>query len=264
MRDNPVKAKLAVGKPAFGTFVMEFASPGLMPILAAAGAEFVILDMEHSGFGLETIKQQIASARGVGILPFVRVPAAEYQFIARALDVGALGIMVPMVETKEQAKLIVASTRYPAKGRRGAAFNVAHDDYVPGSIVPKIKAANARTLVIAQIETDRGLENVDAIVGTDGVDVGWIGHFDLSNFLGIPAQFHSNRFLDARARVLEACRRHGKAGGVMAGDMTMAREWYEAGFTAIAYGSDIGLLQGPIAAGLGALREAAGARAKGG
>lgn len=189
MRSNPVKEKVMRGGAAIGTFAIEFATPGFMQICKASGAEFAFIDMEHSGLGMEDIKQQMAYARGVGIVPMVRVPTAQYHFIARVLDAGAMGVMVPMVETEEQARLIVQSVRYPPKGRRGAIFGGSHDDYTGGDIVAKMDAVHERTFVVCQIETERGLENVDTIVGLDGVDCGWIGHFDLSNFIGVPAQF---------------------------------------------------------------------------
>ena len=118
----------------------------------------------------------------------VRVPRGEYHFIARALDVGAMGVMVPMVGTPEEAAHIVACTRYPPHGRRGAAFGFAHDDYQGGDVVAKMAALHQRTMVIPQIETGEGLDNVEAIAAVPGVDALWIGHFDLTNFMGIPAR----------------------------------------------------------------------------
>src|SRR5689334_10098732 len=126
MRSNPVKTKLARGESAFGAMVFEFWSAGLPQICRNAGAEFVLFDMEHTGLSLETLKTQVALCRGLDIVPMVRVPRGEYHFIARALDVGALGVMVPMVATAEEARQIVACTRYPPPGRRRAAFGFAH------------------------------------------------------------------------------------------------------------------------------------------
>ena len=108
IRDNPVKAALAAGKSAFGAMVFEFFSPGLPQICRNAGAEFVLFDMEHTGLGFETLKTQIALCRGLDIVPMVRVPRGEYHFIARALDVGAMGVMVPMVGSAEEAAHIVS------------------------------------------------------------------------------------------------------------------------------------------------------------
>src|ERR1700749_1667087 len=108
MRDNPIKHRLSTGGSAFGTMVFEFFAPGIAQIVNAAGAEFVLYDMEHSGAGIDTIKAQMATCRGLGVVPLVRVPTTQYHFIARVLDAGALGIMVPMVESVAQARDIAA------------------------------------------------------------------------------------------------------------------------------------------------------------
>lgn len=113
MRDNPIKARLAAGGHAFGTMVFEFFTPSLAQICKTAGAEFVLYDMEHSAVSIESVREQISYCRGAGLVPMVRVPATQYDYISRALDAGAMGIMVPMVETAEQAAFIVQSTRYP-------------------------------------------------------------------------------------------------------------------------------------------------------
>jgi 2-keto-3-deoxy-L-rhamnonate aldolase RhmA len=256
MQPNPIKDRLAAGHVAFGTMAFEFFTPGLAQIVKAAGAEFLLYDTEHSGAGVETMKAQFACCRGIDLVPMVRVPATQYHFIARMLDAGAMGIMVPMVETREQAELVVSCTRYPPLGRRGAAFGVApHDDYLPGAVADKIAAAHARTLVICLVETAVGIENVDAIAAVPGVDVVWLGHFDLTNFLGIPGEFTHPRYLRAVDDLLAACRRHGKTPGFMAADGAWAREYRAKGFRAIAYGIDVLLLQTALAQGLAALRE---------
>src|ERR1700730_1121437 len=115
MRPNPVRARLQAGGPAYGTMAFEFFSPGLMAILAGAGADFVLLDTEHSGVGIETIKAQIAASRGLGIVPMVRVPGCHYHLIAPVLDAGVMGIMVPMVETAAHAQQIASWCRYRHK-----------------------------------------------------------------------------------------------------------------------------------------------------
>ena len=256
MRANSVKKRLAEGGRTYGTMAMEFFTPGLPQICLAAGAEFVIFDMEHSGADVETMKQQLSYCRGLDIVPLVRVPATEYHFIARLLDAGALGIMVPMVETREQAERIVACTRYPPSGVRGAAFGVAaHDDYLGGpSIAETIAAVHERTLVICLVETVKGIENVDAIAAVAGVDVCWLGHFDLTNFMGIPGQFDHPRYLAAVDGLVAACNHHDKAAGIMAIDEAWAIAYRDKGFRAVAYGLDVTLLRSALAGGLKALR----------
>lgn len=256
MRPNPVKAALAAGESSFGTMVFEFFTPGLPQLARAAGADFVMYDMEHSGLGFETLKTQIGLCRGIGLVPLVRVPATQYHFIARALDCGAMGVMVPMVETALQAALIVSCTRYPPAGVRGAAFGVApHDDYSDLPVTEKIRLADARTLVICMIETVPGHANVEAIAAVPGVDACWLGHFDTTNFMGIAGQWDHPRYVAAVAGLVAACRRHGKAAGFMPTDDDWARRYRELGFRLMAYSADTLLLQNALASGLRCLRE---------
>jgi 2-keto-3-deoxy-L-rhamnonate aldolase RhmA len=258
VRSNPLKARLAAGGSSFGTMAFEFFTPGLARICQEAGAEFLLYDMEHSGAGIDVMKQQLACCRGLDITPLVRVPATDYHFIARLLDLGAMGIMVPMVESAEQARFIVNCTRYPPHGRRGAAFGVAaHDDYTGGDVATKIAAAHERTLVICLVETAKGHENVDAIAAEPGVDIVWLGHFDMTNSMGIPGAFDHPRFHKAVDDLVEACRRHGKTAGFMATDDAWASAYRARGFRIIAYGPDVMLLQNALAKGLAGLRQTA-------
>src|SRR5207244_12962932 len=143
--------------------------------------------------------------------------------LARPLDLGAMGIMIPMVESEEQARLFVRSAKYPPDGGRGAAFGVAHDDYEGGDVAAKMTSANAEVLLIGLIETATGIENVEKIAAVDGLDVLWIGHFDLTNSMGIPGQFTHPKFLRAVDSVLEASRRPRKAPGLIAADAETGR-----------------------------------------
>jgi 2-keto-3-deoxy-L-rhamnonate aldolase RhmA len=254
MITNRVKQKLASGGVSIGTMVFEFATTGIARIVAQAGAEFVIFDMEHTGFSIETIRMLLATSRASDIVPMVRVPVTEYHFIARALDQGAMGIMVPMVESAEQARRIVQSAKYPPVGRRGAAFTVAHDDYCGGDLVPKIESANRETLLIAQIETAEGIRNVEEIAAVSGIDVLWIGHFDLPNSLGIPGQFTHPQFQSSVAKVLAACKAHGKAPGFMCSDVAGGQSLLAQGFRILSYGGDLWTYQAALRAGIESLR----------
>jgi 2-keto-3-deoxy-L-rhamnonate aldolase RhmA len=255
MRPNPVRTKLREGGTVYGTMAFEFFTPGLMPALAAAGADFVLLDMEHSGIGIETVKAQIAACRGLSIVPLVRVPGCHYHLVATVLDAGAMGIMVPMVETAAQAEAIASWCRYRPEGVRGLAFGMAHDDYTGGDVVQKMREANERTLVIALIETATGLANADAIMAVPGIDIGWLGHFDLTNSMGITAQFDHPEFQAAVARIGEAARRHGKAAGFLAGTVETAEQFRAVGYRCLAFNTDIGLLQSAFAEGVRRLRK---------
>ncbi|MFM8588680.1 MAG: HpcH/HpaI aldolase family protein [Limnohabitans sp.] len=238
-----LRLRIRAGERVVGAMVFEFFSPGMSRILANAGAQFVIYDMEHSGLEFETLKWLFATCRGLPIEPMVRVPRSDYTWIARSLDLGARGIMVPMVETREQALDIVQSCRYPLTGRRGAGFGFAQCDYTGGDVIAKMADYHQRTLVIAQIETDRGLENVDAIAAVEGIDALWVGHFDLSNFMGLPAQFDHPEFDRALRHVGEVARLHGKVAAIMASDAAWMARARSMGYTLLAAGTDSGLLQ---------------------
>lgn len=256
MRDNPLKQSLRSGGTAAGVMVFELLAAGLPQICRNAGAEFVLYDMEHTGLGFETLKTQVALCRGLDLVPMTRVPRGEYHFIARALDIGALGVMVPMVGTRAEAEYVVSCTRYPPQGRRGAAFGFAHDDYEGGDVAAKIAALHERTLVIVQIETAEGLANAEAIAAVPGVDALWIGQFDLTNFMGIPGKFEHPTYLAAVDRVVRVCLAHGKTPAMLALDDTWARDYAAKGFRLMAYGIDQLLLQSALRHGLDVLRAA--------
>src|SRR4029079_6682788 len=248
VRPSAIRQRVLGGETVLGAMVFEFFAPGMPQVLKSAGCEFALFDMEHAGLGFETLKMLAAGCRGVGIEPLVRVPRSEYHFMARALDVGVYGVMVPMVESADEARRIVEATHYPPVGRRGAALGVAQDDYSGGDVKAKLAALNARTLVIAQIESERGLAHLEAIASTPGIDVLWLGHFDLTNFLGIPGEFDSPKYLDVWRRVLAQARRHGKGLGFMAADAAWAKRYRDYGFNMIAAGLDPALLQSAVRA----------------
>ena len=178
-------------------------------IAKSAGCEYIILDMEHSGWGFETVKDQIQFARGAGIVPLVNPPGDDFNLITRSLDLGAKGILVPVVETKAQAEAIVRATRYPPHGRRGSAFGVAHDDYIIGDARKTMKAANDSVLVMIKIETKKGVQNVDEIMAVPGVDAFLIGPNDLAYSL---IGKRGARTPEVLAVVDDVCRRLAAAG----------------------------------------------------
>lgn len=255
MIDNPVRRKLLAGGSALGVMAFEFFTPGLARVLKAGGAEFVILDTEHSGAGMDTLKSAIAFARGAGIVPMVRVPGLARHLVSPVLDAGAMGIMVPMLETAEQARELVSYCRYRPEGTRGLAFGMAHDDYEGGAVGPAIRAANEAVMTIALIETAAGLANAREIMAVPGLDLGWVGHFDLTDSLGFTGQMDDPRYAAAEAALLAAAKEAGKPFGWLAGDGVQAKAALQRGFRCLCINTDIGLLRGAM------LREFAAAKA---
>jgi 2-keto-3-deoxy-L-rhamnonate aldolase RhmA len=254
MRSNPVRDKLARGEPVFGPMIMEFASPGVAQIFAGAGADFIVYDQEAGCLDTAAIKTQMALTRGLDIVPMVNVPWHDYPLLVRPLDCGAMGLMVPVVQTRAEAETIARITHYPPAGIRGAAFGIMHDDYSGTAIDQAIKAADARNLIIAKIETVKGIENIDEIISVPGIDVAFVGHMDLSVSLGEPGRYDTPHFLAAVDRVIAACKRHGKTGACLVTTPDAGRQWLAKGFRFIIYSTDVILIASAFRSGIEALK----------
>ncbi len=241
--------------PALGSGVLEIATPGIGQILKAAGCDFAFVDMEHSGFDIGTIKQVLRYMQAADLPAMVRPPSQAYHHIARCLDVGAEGLILPMVETAEQTREIVACMKYPPRGRCGVGLGVAHDRYTAGSPAPKLRAANRNTVCILLIESRAAVENIEAIAAVPGVDALWVGHFDLSCDLGKPGDFATPDFKKAVARVLAAAKARGIRCGRTTADIRTGRALLKAGYDMICYGMDVELLRRTVAEGMVGLRK---------
>ncbi len=235
-----LRQRLQRGDMLLGQMVLELFTPGIGPMLAACGLDFVLFDMEHGRCDIALLEQMIASCRGTGIVPLARVPDARIAPLSRVLDLGARGVMVPRVETRAQAEEIVSQLKYAPQGNRGVALGIAHDLYRAGG--PSFFAeANEDVMVILLLETARAFENLDAILSVPGVDVAWMGHYDLTVSMGIAAQFDHPRFLQAMDDLVATCRRHGVAPGFLPATAESAAHWISKGFRMISLGSDIGV-----------------------
>jgi 2-dehydro-3-deoxyglucarate aldolase/4-hydroxy-2-oxoheptanedioate aldolase len=237
-----------------GHFIVEFATPGIGHMLKNAGCDFVLFDTEHSGFHNETIKSVLRYFEAAGLPAIVRVPSRDYHHIARALDMGAEGLMAPMVGSAEEAERIVQAVKYGPRGSRGVALGVAHDNYAGGDTMAKLAAANERTTLFTQIETAEGVANADAIAAVDGVDCLWVGHFDLSSSLGVAGQFDHPKFTGAVKAVHEAARRHGKAFGRLVPDVASGVTLFGEGFDFICYSGDVWMYQAALAQAVAEIR----------
>jgi 2-keto-3-deoxy-L-rhamnonate aldolase RhmA len=258
MKPNVTKQLLAADKVPVGHMLMEFATRGMARITEAAGLDFILIDMEHSGLDHGRIADLIAWYKATPIAPFVRVPDAGYHWIARLMDAGALGIMVPNVQNADEAKRAVDAMKYAPMGARGLGLGSAHNDYKPPQPREYFEYANANTTLICQIESEAGLDHLEAIAQTPGVDVLWVGHFDLTQSMGIVAEFQNPKFLNALRRVAEVARKYGKAAGIQPGNVEMARQWMEIGFNMISFGSDFAVYQNALRSAVGSLRSLGG------
>ena len=252
---DDLRGRLRDGGSVFGTFVMEFATPGVGALAASAGAEFVFFDQQHTGWSMGDLAPALWGSRAAGIPFGIRVPAAVPWMIGAALDAGATLLMVPAVDDARQAAAIVAATRYPPGGARALTFNFASDGYrPPGDAAAELTRRNAAALVVLQIETEAGLRNAADIAAVDGVDVLRVGDNDLAAALGLPGQFTHERYLTALDHVAAAAAAAGKTAGFTTADPEAAEAMTRRGYRILACGNDIKVFQGALGRGLAAFR----------
>ncbi len=186
MRENRMKAKLLQGEPSFGLSVM-IPSPQLVEMVAHAGFDWVLIDLEHGTIGLETAELMIMAADSAGITPIVRPRSNAAADITAAMDRGAAGVQVPHVNTAQDARNAVAAVKFGPGDNRGLAAGTRPDRYGLGASMPDfVKEANRQSLVCVQIEHQLAVENLDEILTVPGIDVIFIGPSDLSQSMGYP------------------------------------------------------------------------------
>lgn len=229
--------RLRKGDVLLGQFVLELFTPGIGPMLSVCGLDFAVFDMEHGRCDISLLAEMAASCRGSSIFPIARVPDVNFAPLSRALDVGARGVLVPRVETRQQAEDIVSQLKYAPMGRRGVATGIAHDLYRPGG-AEFFAQANEETCVLVMVETEKAFENLDEILSVPGIDVAWVGHFDLTVSMGISMQFDHPRCMAAMDALLTACARFGVAPGFLPLTPEAAAHWISRGFRVLSLGCD--------------------------
>ena len=237
-----ITERLRQGETLYGTMVRYIREPSITGILARAGFDFVLIDMEHSVYSFETVADHIRTARDSRIAPIVRPPAREKYFLSRLLDAGAAGLMVPMTERREHAEVIRDACRYRPVGKRGVANSLAQTDFLTLPATELVEQANRNNLIITQIESEEGVRNIDEILQVEGIDAVIIGPNDLSDSMGIVGQTGHPQVQEAIGRVVEACRRHGKFSGIHTGNLEQLRYWRERGMQLLAYQTDVAVL----------------------
>ncbi len=239
MQANRFKQRLNEGKLPIGHMLLEFGTRGMPQMLETAGVDFIVIDMEHTGFSSADIANMLAWFKATTVAPFVRIPQIDYHFVARTLDAGALGIMAPNVKSAAEAQVLVGAAKYAPLGERGVFLGGTHTHFQPVDPIEFMEYSNHNTTLICQIESRAGLDHLEAIAATPGVDVLWVGHFDLTQSLGIAGQFRHPTFLDALKRVVETARTYGLAAGIQPRNVEQAQEWIELGFNVISYSGDL-------------------------
>jgi 4-hydroxy-2-oxoheptanedioate aldolase len=243
---NNVKDKLGRGEVVASMIVRLVRGIEIVRLAKTAGFDSVYIDLEHSSFSLDTAGQICMAALEAGIACFVRVPANTPEYIARALDGGALGIVAPHIRSAEEARTVVAAAKFPPIGRRGVSGQLPHLQFRSFPAAEARRSLNDATMVIVQFETADAVEQAEAIVAVEGVDMVLIGANDLTADLGIPGQFEHEKVRTAFARTIAACRKHRKHVGVggLARHPKLVAEFVRMGARYVSTGTDLGFLLG--------------------
>jgi 2-keto-3-deoxy-L-rhamnonate aldolase RhmA len=243
MKENPCKKIIADGKPIFGTWVLITKHPRIMKILAACGFDFVLIEMEHSDFDMETVGVLTMAARDNGLCPIVRPPGLKAHDMTRPLDAGAMGLLLPNVQSAEEAERIVRDTKYTPRGHRPMNLKLPATDYQPFPDPQKTADhLNDHTMLVAMIETQEGLENCEAIAAVDGIDGLMVGPDDYTQDIGAPGKMDDPRLEEAHLRVLAAAKANGKFAGCSVQNEESARKWGERGWQWMPYANDVAML----------------------
>jgi 4-hydroxy-2-oxoheptanedioate aldolase len=211
---NPARERLRKGEVALGCGVRLARTVEIAKVMAMAGYDWLFIDMEHGSIDLDIACQMAVAALDAGIAPIPRVPAGEFSIATRLLDGGAAGIVIPHVDTADEAREIVDRLKYPPQGHRSVAGAMAQLGYRPMPLGEATRIVNAETLIVVMIETPRAVENAEAIAAVSGIDVLLIGTNDLSMEMGVPGGLGDPKVVAAYERVIAACKRHGKHAGL--------------------------------------------------
>lgn len=240
---NPLKQKLAAGHVAPGLGIRTVRTGEIARILKTAGFDWMFIDLEHGPTSVESAYGICVAGLDAGIAPIVRVPQGDLKLGARCLDSGALGIVMPHVDTADEAREIVSAYRFAPLGRRSIAGGYAQFGFAGATAKDTVAALNDATLVVVMIETPLAVQNADAIAAVPGVDALLVGSNDLCLEMGIPGQIDNPALSSALETVVTACRKHGKwpgLGGVYQPDLM--RRYIGLGMRLILSGSDLSML----------------------
>lgn len=234
-----LKKRLKNGETLCGLFIAEFRSPSMGLILEGAGYDFGLVDMEHGAFSLSDMSAMIPNFRALKTQPIVRIPSVSKDYIQPLLDLGVGGLVIPMAENPDEIRRCVELMRYPPEGRRGMSFCCPHGGFVPRDRDEYMKMANENLLMIAMIETARGVENLDALLDVPGLDAVIVGNCDLAISMGEENDLAAGPVHDAMCHVLRSAEAKGIVGGGNFADPQSAAKFLDLGLRLIVLSSEV-------------------------
>ena len=240
---NPARERLEAGELALGIGLRQARTVDIGKMMKTCGFDWLFIDMEHNAMGIDIATQISVAAQDAGITPIVRVPGFQHFHATRALDGGAMGIVVPHVDDARTAEKMVENCRYPPVGHRSVTGALPQLDFETISAGEATQIINDTTLLVVMLETPKAIENVEEIAAVDGIDVLLMGTNDLCMEMGIPGQVGDPQIAEIFERVIAACRANGKypgLGGVY--DPPLMERYIALGMQFILVGSDLALM----------------------
>ena len=234
MRKNLTKEKIKAGQTAYGVFV-NISCPSLVEVIGLLGFDFALFDTEHGPMDIETCEHMVRAADSVNITPLIRVAINIQQNILRYLDIGTLGVLMPMLNNKADFESVVRSVKYRPEGRRGLAGVRANGWGIPAPLSDYVQEANRETMVITQVETMEAVENLKDMLTIPEIDIIFIGPTDLSSAMGFPGQVKRPEVQQMIDKLVKEIHAAGKAAGTIAYDLDTLRKRKEQGFQFIVY-----------------------------
>lgn len=241
MKENYLKRTLEEGENVFGPF-LKLVDPAVVEIMGFAGFDFVIIDAEHGPISIQSAQNMIRAAETANITSIIRVAKNDESLILRALDIGAQGVEIPQINCKSDALRAVKSVKYSPQGERGVCRYVRAANYSSMDKFKYFKSANEETMIITHIEGVEGINNLDEILSVPGIDVIFIGPYDLSQSLGIPGEVNHSLVIEKMKEVILKCKQNKIAVGTFADDIQTAKKWISLGVQYMSFSVDVGIL----------------------
>ena len=248
MRNNWVREKIRNGQPTIGS-LLGLGSPHVAELLANTDLDWLVIEMEHSAVDWVDVERILMAMSGTETIPIVRVPPADLFSIQKALDIGAMGVLVPMIKTVAEAEAMVRVTRYPPQGERG--FGPLRASQYSADYKGHLEHANDNIIVILLLETKEAVEDLEAIASVPGIDVVYLGLWDLSLSLGLnPLELPLPEIDRVIERALETCGKKGIGVGMGTDNPEGLAQRQSDGFTFLGYGPEYSLILNSVRAGL--------------
>jgi 4-hydroxy-2-oxoheptanedioate aldolase len=238
---NNIQQKLQMGEYVVGPF-MKLPSPAVVEIMGLSGFDYVIIDCEHGPLDMLKAEDMVRAARLAGISPVIRVADNDPVLISRALDIGADAVQVPQISTKKDAENVVKAAKFAPRGERGVCRYVRAAEYTNINKQEYFTKANKETMTIIHIEGEEGVRNIDEILSVEGIDVVFLGPYDLSQSLGIPGEVNHPRVVELMEQVIEKAKARNKVVGTFVDNIETGLKWIDLGVQYLSYSVDVGII----------------------